>query len=259
MLKSVASRVAWAGRAASVVFGLALILALMVGAASTAWSATGMNLILGKPNAAETPTSLVATLADAAKPALTVSNKSGGPALNLGVSSGKAPIQVNAAAGTAKNLSADELDGKDSDQILPFVRAQRDPTPTATAETISGNMVAANTVEIAAPTEGFLVISGTVQVGLGGGDDIQGFYARARVDDQNTPGVAYVRLNRNASVDQLAEMASIDVTVPVQAGPHAVDFDVERVLGTGNWTLNKNNLNVMFFPQGRGAVTDAGS
>jgi hypothetical protein len=57
---------------------------------------------------------LTATIAG---PALTLVNQStdaAATALNLNVASGKAPLRVNAAAGTATNLSADKLDGKDS-------------------------------------------------------------------------------------------------------------------------------------------------
>ena len=114
MLRSVASKVAWVGRTASMVFGLALVLALILGLASAALSATGSNLVLGKANEATTVTRLTATVAG---PALTLVNQSteaAATALNINVASGNAPLRVNAAAGTATNLSADELDGKDS-------------------------------------------------------------------------------------------------------------------------------------------------
>jgi hypothetical protein len=113
-LRSVASKVAWVGRTASMVFGLALVLALILGLASAALSATGSNFVLGKANEATTVSKLTATVAG---PALTLVNQgtdAASTALNINVSSGKAPLRVNAAAGTATNLSADELDGKDS-------------------------------------------------------------------------------------------------------------------------------------------------
>ncbi len=95
------------------VFGLALVLALVLGVATTALSATGGNFILGKANGATSVSKLTASIAG---PALTLVNQSpeaAATALNLNVASGKAPLKVNAAAGTATNLSADELDGKD--------------------------------------------------------------------------------------------------------------------------------------------------
>ena len=96
------------------VFGLALVLALILGLASASLSATGGSFVLGKANEATTVTRLTATIAG---PALTLVNQgtdAAATALNISVASGKAPLRVNAAAGTATNLSADELDGKDS-------------------------------------------------------------------------------------------------------------------------------------------------
>ena len=78
MARSALSKVISVGRATVFMVGLAVLLALVLGVASTALGATGGNLLLGKLNAAETPTSLVATLTDAIKPALSVQNKSGG-------------------------------------------------------------------------------------------------------------------------------------------------------------------------------------
>ena len=104
MLRKVASKVAWVGRTASMVFGLALVMALVLGVAATAWSATGGNFLLGKANSSTTPTSLVSTLTDAAKSALTVQNKSGGAALDLRVGNATtpannvAPLKVNSSA-----------------------------------------------------------------------------------------------------------------------------------------------------------------
>src|SRR5215216_4734117 len=50
MLRSVASKVAWVGRTASMVFGLALVLALIFGVASMALGANGQPFILGSVN-----------------------------------------------------------------------------------------------------------------------------------------------------------------------------------------------------------------
>ena len=67
MIKSALSKVAWVGRTASMVFGLALVLALSLGVATTALSDTGGNFILGKPNTAGKQTSLVGTVAKAGR------------------------------------------------------------------------------------------------------------------------------------------------------------------------------------------------
>jgi hypothetical protein len=116
-MRNPASKLMWVGRTTVFMLGLAVMLALVLGAATTALGATGASFILGKPNSAETPTSLVSTLSEATQSALSVTNKSGGPALGIVVLSGKAPIKVNATAGTATNLSADKLDGKNSTEF----------------------------------------------------------------------------------------------------------------------------------------------
>jgi hypothetical protein len=48
-LRSMASKVAWVGRTASMVFGLALVLALIFGVTSVALSASGATSYSGKP------------------------------------------------------------------------------------------------------------------------------------------------------------------------------------------------------------------
>jgi hypothetical protein len=80
MLRSAASKVAWVGRTASMVFGLALVMALVVGVASMALGANGDFFKVGKVNLAS---------------AVSVLTKSGaGPALRLKVDRG-APLAVN--------------------------------------------------------------------------------------------------------------------------------------------------------------------
>ena len=119
MARKIFSTVMWVGRTAATAFGLALVLALVFGVATTAIGATGGNFILGKASGATTVSKLTASIAG---PALTLVNQSTGAAataLNISVASGKPPIKVNAAAGTATDLSADELDGEDSAAFLP--------------------------------------------------------------------------------------------------------------------------------------------
>jgi hypothetical protein len=123
MLRNAASKVAWVGRTASMVFGLALVLALLFGVASMALGANGNPFILGKANnTASTVTGLVGNVADTTKAALKVTNTKGGSALELKVTDpdttdpalkDTAPMTVDSQAKVA-NLNADELDGEDS-------------------------------------------------------------------------------------------------------------------------------------------------
>ena len=114
MLRNVAGKLAWVGRTTSTVFGLALVMALVLGMASTAMSATGSNFILGKGNAASKASKLTANVAAPALALVNNSTAAAATALNLTVPAGKAPLTVNPTAGTATNLSADKLDGQDS-------------------------------------------------------------------------------------------------------------------------------------------------
>jgi hypothetical protein len=117
MLRSAARKVLWVGRTASTVFGLALVLALIFGAATVALGATGGNFILGKDNSAGATTRLTSAVAG---PVLNLVNRgtsSAATALNLSVPAGRAPLTVNSSAGKATNLNVDKLDGKDSSEI----------------------------------------------------------------------------------------------------------------------------------------------
>jgi hypothetical protein len=101
MLRSAARKAAWVGRTVSMVFGLALVLALVLGVAAAAFGANGDFFKVGRANLAS---------------AVSVLDKSGaGPALKLQVDSG-APMAVNSSTKVA-NLNADKLDGSDSSRL----------------------------------------------------------------------------------------------------------------------------------------------
>lgn len=104
MTKRIAGRVMFVGRATVFAVGLAMILAVVLGVASSALAANGKPFLLGKSNVATKVSTLV--------------NNGVGPALGLKVGVDQAPLTVNPEAGTATNLSADELDGKDADAFL---------------------------------------------------------------------------------------------------------------------------------------------
>jgi hypothetical protein len=103
MMRTAASKVMWIGKATIFLVGLSVILALIFGVASTAFSANGNPFLLGKKNVATTVSTLL--------------RKGAGPALKLEVASGQPPLVANAAAGKATNLNADKLDGQDVTQI----------------------------------------------------------------------------------------------------------------------------------------------
>ena len=95
------------------VFGLALVLALVFGAASMAFGANGQAWILGQNNAATAITKL-AGAAGVDGPMLQLINNNADAndtALDLRVQTGEAPMRVNSDTKVA-NLNSDQLDGK---------------------------------------------------------------------------------------------------------------------------------------------------
>ena len=111
--RTILERTVWLGRKTATVMGLAMLLALTVGLASTALAAVpGDPLKLGRLNTMNRITQVVGGANGAL---LRIDNSSTGDsatALNLRVKAGKAPMAVSADAGKATNLNADEVDGK---------------------------------------------------------------------------------------------------------------------------------------------------
>ena len=113
---SVIKKVMFVGRATTFMVGLAVIVALTVGVAGSAFGANGANFLLGKSNTANAITQLVGSVAG---PSLQIDNNStdaAATALDLQVESGKAPMKVNSDTQVA-NLNADKVDGLDASQL----------------------------------------------------------------------------------------------------------------------------------------------
>ncbi len=114
-MKTIFSKVMQVGRATVFTVGLAVVLAVMLGVATTAIAATpGDPFRLGKGNVIKKLTKLVGQGKD---PRLVVQNKGNGAALRLLVKPGKSPMTVNSDTKVA-NLNADSLDGEDSTEFL---------------------------------------------------------------------------------------------------------------------------------------------
>jgi hypothetical protein len=101
MLKGVATKVAWVGRASSMVFGLALVLALLLGVAPMALAGTGVNGVfnLGVKNTVDAVTQLVSnTDAGPAGTMLRVDNNSRAAratGVQILTEAGEPPMKVN--------------------------------------------------------------------------------------------------------------------------------------------------------------------
>ena len=122
IMKKIARGTARIARVTTTVVGLAIMLALVLGVATTALAGTGIGATfdLGKLNTVNKMSALAGSVAN---PMLRVDNNGSGPALKLEVQPGQAPLTVSPGAGVAPGLraedaetatDADKLDGKDS-------------------------------------------------------------------------------------------------------------------------------------------------
>ncbi len=129
-------KVTWMARATTTVVGLAIMLALVLGVATTAFGANGNNFILGSINNAAT--AITKLTGNVNGPAMQVVNNNADAndtALDLRVQSGEAPMRVNsrtrvanlnaASAGRADSAAqadsatnANTLDNKDSSEFV---------------------------------------------------------------------------------------------------------------------------------------------
>jgi hypothetical protein len=122
MLRSAASKVMWVGRATVFLVGLAVILAVLFGLASTAFGATGGNFILGQRNAADALTRLTGNVNGSAMQVVNNNPDANDSALNLSVQEGEAPMRVNSATKVA-SLNADQLDDREASSFANATHA----------------------------------------------------------------------------------------------------------------------------------------
>ncbi len=125
MLKAISSRVIWVGRATVFLVGLAVILAVVLGVATTALAGTGVGdtFNLGKVNTVDKISSLIGSVSSAM---LKIDNNGTGPALTLQVEPGKQPMTVNSDKRVAR-LNADTVDGQHASEFwsgLSYTRRQ---------------------------------------------------------------------------------------------------------------------------------------
>src|SRR5215216_2206110 len=118
MLRSALSKVMWVGRATVFLVGLAVMLALVLGVATTALAVVpGDPFRLGQTNGIDAMSTLVGNVAGTMLRVDNNSTGAGATALDLRVEPGKALMKVNSATRVAL-LNADKVDGKDSTEFL---------------------------------------------------------------------------------------------------------------------------------------------
>jgi hypothetical protein len=125
MLGSAAKKVAWMARATTTVVGLAIMLALVFGVATTALAGTGVGarFDLGKTNTVNQISKLVGTVVG---PSLQIDNNSAdaaATALDLQVEPGRAPMKVNSGTKVV-NLNSDRLDDREASSFANGVNGK---------------------------------------------------------------------------------------------------------------------------------------
>ena len=152
-------------RGTATMMGMAVMLAVVLGLGTTALATVpGDPFELGETNTINNALTKLAGSRDGGS-MLTVDNDSaasGSRALDLRVESGRAPLNVNAEAGRATNLNADELDGKGAEQIgvngLELVEedsaTNSDSSKTAFADCPDGKVLVGTGYELIGGTSG---------------------------------------------------------------------------------------------------------
>ena len=147
MTKRVLGKAMRVGRAATYCVGLAVMLAMVLGVATAGLAAVpGDPLNLGKGNRINKLTTLAGATANAM---FRIDNNGTGPALDLQVEPGKAPLTVNSDA-RVDNLNADKLDGVSAEGFLAANGKAASAASADNADTLDGkdsNQFASTTSE----------------------------------------------------------------------------------------------------------------
>ena len=247
MTKTIFNKVMFVGRATTFCVGLAVILALTAGLASTALAGTGVGarFDLGKINTVNAISKLVGSVAG---PSLQVDNNStgtGATALDLQTEAGKPPLTVNSAARVA-NLNADKVDGKDADQLVRVASfVGESPLANGTDGTVA-------TTTITAPAPGFLVVdAGSDLRNTLESDEVE---CLIEVDNVFAPGSGrFMELNASQGRVNRDENCSTNTVVSVAAGTHTVELVGGVTAPNTSW--GDTALSAIYIPfNGTGAV-----
>jgi hypothetical protein len=245
------------------VFGLALVLALVFGMASTAFGANGGNFILGSLNNSATAiTKLTGTVGG--NPALRVSNPStatGSTALDLQVATGKAPMKVNRTT-KVTNLNADAVDGRDGSALLANNQVRADGTQTSSfiQDFTAASFTSIASKTFSAPSNGFVMITGSVSAeedcslsGIGNlfyGLSVDGTPVTA---DPGAYELSYPVECATATEINVGDSGAATAVVAVNAGTHTISLNAAEQ-GTGSFIYGRSVTSV-FVPTGSADAT----
>jgi hypothetical protein len=202
MIRSVASKVMWVGRATVFLVGLAVILALVFGLASAALGANNQSFILGETNVATLITRLAGP--DGVDGAMfEVRNNDADDddtALSLKVQAAEAPMTVNSQT-KVTNLNADKLDDQEASDFLPAKTYEFE---------VQRSIGPSTSVQVSIPCDqGDLAVSG----GFNELDDQSKVIRSESRDDTSNVWVVTI-LNQGTQVDDVVEYEVVCADFP---------------------------------------------
>jgi hypothetical protein len=223
-------------------------------------SEVGSVFKLGVTNTVNAISKLTGSVAGSSLQIINSSTATGATALELQVTPGKPPLKINRTTKVA-NLNADLLDGSDSTQLAPVLRAQEDATDVGT--TVSGT-TEVNSVPIEVPVDGVLLISGTAYVNSFEESAID-YILNPKVDGSDATPYGWGAFQNAGVGSPMGNGApgsrftlSYTVSQPVGAGSHTVSQELGQYSGVpAEFFYNQNELSVMFVPGSRASVISA--
>jgi len=254
----------WLSRVTATMVGFVVMLAMVLGIGTAALAAVpGDSFKLGRTNTIDQISTLVGSASGAL---LKIDNEGDGPALDLRVESGEAPMKVDSST-KVTSLNADELDGNDASTFLgaddqAASAANADEVDSKSANELirvasftghspleDGTNGTLATTEINAPSSGFLVINASSDFSYFGGNDL--VICLIKVDNAEASGSRRI-LEYNGTTNVNREQdCSTNSVVLVYAGQHTVDLKVEGSFGAG---FRETTLSAMYVPfDGNGA------
>lgn len=218
---------------------IAVVAALTLFTASTAFAANGSNFVLGV--ATNTATAITKLTSNIANPALYLVNNStstGATALRLETAAGKPPLVVNRQT-KVNNLNSDLVDGWSATSLARVAKAVDDDAALVGEGTVL-------TTTINAPSSGFLMIDASSDVfNYNESDDVLCFI---ELDGSRVVSSAReLHLDAGAGVNK-EEDCSTNTVVPVQGGTHTVDLEADSFLDLTSTTFDESALSVLYVP-----------
>ena len=248
MFRSATSKVVWVGKTASIAFGLALVVALVLGVTTVALAAVpGDPFRLGRINAVNAMTQLVGTTDSVM---LKVDNNGTGSALGLEVEQGEPPMRVNSSK-KVPNLNADKLDGLEAGGFATASEAAgfdyQDngtslPVLTETTQNIAS-------ITLTAPADGYVVLTGSGVFDTRHTASATGGRSFARIFLTDTSGgtfphLTYYTIPGTAPSGTYSDPFSITRVFPVTAGENT--FYMTGDAFGGQTTIVRHNLTGVF-------------